>query len=541
MAFPVYTKAAGSKKISVAKEIKEVNRLRLSFELGMARKINSLLSKVAREAAQAYSSGVSISLATRDLEKEFGAIFNAQYTSVINAFAGRVMRDRKQEPDFFALIQRYQRQQGTRDIVAVSETTRRSIAKAIDIGEADGLGVAATSKLIVQRTSGAIGRSRAATIARTETHAAASYATEESTRSLNLPNQKKRWVSVGDGRTRPSHAAANGQEVLLDEVFIIRDKGVAIAMKYPHDGNGGPSNNINCRCLAVYFTEDDELFDDLDFSDEVSPLGRGRVPPAPLVATPDLPVQAPKPRKPKDRIQIADLVNTGLVRGQIFEDRLNEWLSPLTASVAAKLPTPRTITDSEKGFMAFDGELSSHLDRSTLVHEYGHHVDQQLGRKMGISRAWGQDHWSYNNLSKPWAEDRKKLKLRSKNTRDEKLRELYAILFTREDFTRRIRGRDVGFYRSNLNFDGADAISDIADSMVKGYFRKEYAAFGHKPSYWREKASAEVEVFANLYAIHDKPKAMSVAREYFPELVKAFEEVMEEFDKTGDIIGTNRT
>ena len=170
------------------------------------------------------------------------------------------------------------------------------------------MGVAATSKLIVQRTSGAIGRSRAATIARTETHAAASYATEESTRSLNLPNQKKRWVSVGDGRTRPSHAAANGQEVLLDEVFIIRDKGVAIAMKYPHDGNGGPSNNINCRCLAVYFTEDDELFDDLDFSDEVSPLGRGRVPTSPLVPTPDLPVQAPKPRKPKDRIQIADLV-----------------------------------------------------------------------------------------------------------------------------------------------------------------------------------------------------------------------------------------
>ena len=53
MAFPIYIKAAGSKKISVAKEIKEVNRLRLRFELGMARKINSLLSKVAREAAQA--------------------------------------------------------------------------------------------------------------------------------------------------------------------------------------------------------------------------------------------------------------------------------------------------------------------------------------------------------------------------------------------------------------------------------------------------------------------------------------------------------
>ena len=534
MAFPVYIKAAGSKKISVAKEIKEVNRLRLSFELGMARKINSLLSKVAREAAQAYSSGVSISLATRDLEKEFGAIFNAQYTSVINAFSGRVMRDRKQEPDFFALIQRYQRQQGTRDIVAVSETTRRSIAKAIDIGEADGLGVAATSKLIVQRTSGAIGRSRAATIARTETHAAASYATEESTRSLNLPNQKKRWVSVGDGRTRPSHAAANGQEVLLDEVFIIRDKGVAIAMKYPHDGNGGPSNNINCRCLAVYFTEDDELFDDLDFSDEVSPLGRGRVPTSPLVPTPDSPVQAPKPRKPKDRIQIADLVNTGKARGQLFEDRLNEWLSPLTASVAAKLPTPRTITDSKRGFMAYDGELSSHLDRSTLCHEYGHHVDMVMGTAIGIQRAWGANHWSHASFTKPFEKDRKALGIFrvSRDKRDKKLKEIYDELFTQEVI-------DKGSYaitRSKMKFDGADSLSDILDSMVKGVFRSNYYAYGHEKSYWaRGQATANVECFANLYAIHDKPKAMSIARKYFPAMVADFERALKEFNETGDI------
>lgn len=100
--------------------------------------------------------------------------------------------------------------------------------------------------------------------------------------------------------------------------------------------------------------------------------------------------------------------------------------------------------------------------------------------------------------------------------------------------------RTRNFWRSNLNFDGADAISDIADSMTKGYFRREYGAYGHKVSYWSTKASAEREAFANLYAIHDKPIAMKVARKHFPELVKAFEEVLEEFDRTGDIVGTNR-
>jgi hypothetical protein len=536
VAFPVYIKAAGSKKISVAKEIKEVNRLRLRFELGMARKLNTLFAKTGRRAAQAFTEGANPLAAIGDLRDELNAVFSQQYRIVIDTFADRVFgnKPQKQEGLFYGLFDVYMRRHGTRMVTAVEETTRFHIRKAIQTAQEDGLGVNETAKFIRDRTSGAIGRARSATIARTETHAAASYATDAATRSLNLPNQKKRWVSVGDGRTRPSHAAANGQEVLLDEVFIIRDKGVAIAMKYPHDGNGGPSNNINCRCLAVYFTEDDELFDDLDFSDEVSPLGRGRVPTSPLVPTPDLPVQAPKPRKPKDRIQIADLVNTGKARGQLFEDRLNEWLSPLTASVAAKLPTPRTITDSKRGFMAYDGELSSHLDRSTLCHEYGHHVDMVMGTAIGIQRAWGANHWSHANFTKPFEKDRKALGIFrvSRDKRDKKLKEIYDELFTQELI-------DKGSYaitRSKMKFDGADSLSDILDSMVKGVFRSNYYAYGHEKSYWaRGQATANVECFANLYAIHDKPKAMSIARKYFPAMVADFERALKEFNETGDI------
>ena len=261
MAFPVYIKSS-KKRISISKEIREVNRLRLRFDLGMARKLNSLFSKTARTAAEAYRNNGNPILAIEDLDLEMRAVFKAQYTVVIDTFAERVYDGRKQSI-FIDLIDMYYLLYGALRVRNVSNYTRSLILKAIRIGEADGLGVDETAKLIIEKTAGAVGRSRAATIARTETNGAASYATDTASRSLNLPNQKKRWVSVGDSRTRPSHSAANGQEVLIDEPFILRDSGAEIRMKFPHDGSGGAKNNVNCRCLAIYFTEEDDLFDDM--------------------------------------------------------------------------------------------------------------------------------------------------------------------------------------------------------------------------------------------------------------------------------------
>ena len=169
-----------------------------------------------------------------------------------------------EKPDtvFEGLVFQYYAREGAERVVNVTQTTKNRIRRAIQVADKEALGVDATAKLIREYTSGAMGRSRAATIARTETHAAASFATDAANRELALPAQKKRWVAVSDGRTRDGHAAANGQEVGIDEPFIVRYKGQDIKMKYPHDGSGGAGNNINCRCLAIYFTDADALLDD---------------------------------------------------------------------------------------------------------------------------------------------------------------------------------------------------------------------------------------------------------------------------------------
>lgn len=259
MTFPVFIKASRS-RISIAKEIREVNRLRTRYERSMTSRLMRVFKKVGREAAREYEQSGRISAALVPLRSDLDKVFRAHYTTVIEKFSGRVYDSRKRQP-FSELVFRYIDQHAGEKIRGITATTGRQILQAIRAGEAEGEGVDKIAKRIKEKTGGSIGRARAATIARTETHAAASYATHAATKDLNLPAQRKRWVSVSDGRTRDHHRSANGQEVGIDEKFIIRFRGTEIEMDYPHDGSGGAANNINCRCLALYFTDEDALFD----------------------------------------------------------------------------------------------------------------------------------------------------------------------------------------------------------------------------------------------------------------------------------------
>ena len=114
---------------------------------------------------------------------------------------------------------------------------------------------------IFERMRGSFSRIRAATIARTETHTAASYANHQVNASLNIPDQVKRWVSVADDRTRSFHREMNGTEVPLDEDFVVPYKGLEYRMGYTGDPRGGAHNTINCRCVTLYVSPEDEVVD----------------------------------------------------------------------------------------------------------------------------------------------------------------------------------------------------------------------------------------------------------------------------------------
>ena len=86
-------------------------------------------------------------------------------------------------------------------------------------------------------------------IARTETtrvEASARFNVGQEAEKLGF-EVYKRWVATDDDRTRPWHNEADGQEVPLNEPFIVGGE----ELMYPADENGSAENVINCRCTMV--------------------------------------------------------------------------------------------------------------------------------------------------------------------------------------------------------------------------------------------------------------------------------------------------
>jgi SPP1 gp7 family putative phage head morphogenesis protein len=116
---------------------------------------------------------------------------------------------------------------------------------------------------------------RAEVIARTEIMRASNQGSIMTMRASELVTMKS-WLATPDLRTRPSHRAADGQIVPLDDPFVIGgqvdEEGNVIVegvkLDHPGDPLGPPNETIQCRCTMLYEVADVELDDE----DEPEPL-----------------------------------------------------------------------------------------------------------------------------------------------------------------------------------------------------------------------------------------------------------------------------
>jgi len=100
--------------------------------------------------------------------------------------------------------------------------------------------------MVFDALGGSVSMRRARTIARTEIGAAQNAAliiqADGSERRV-----RKTWAAIDDARTRPAHAAADGQTIDPGEKFSVGGEFLA----HPGDPNGSPGNIINCRCTML--------------------------------------------------------------------------------------------------------------------------------------------------------------------------------------------------------------------------------------------------------------------------------------------------
>lgn len=135
----------------------------------------------------------------------------------------------------------------------VTDTTYRSIQDAMVQGVAEGEGIPGIASRI-QHVFDVANESRATTIARTEVVSA--YNAGKRTQSETLPDDVaagQEWVATRDGRTRDSHASADGQVVPKGEPFTVG----GVQAFYPGDTSLPAKETVNCRCTVIILTPEE--------------------------------------------------------------------------------------------------------------------------------------------------------------------------------------------------------------------------------------------------------------------------------------------
>lgn len=242
--------------------------LRNNLEKRFFKKLNTLFSKFLNVHLHLYNQyGIyEPQIATQSLNEDFFPLMLSHYKRTfqaiykINEEKYELMRKADEafvfgrSVDFELVVNEYF---NTRQLIlsGITERMANRISKTIEIGRADGLTLPQITKLVSDKFL-PISRSRAALIARTETHSAASFANHAYHKTVEKDlglKMLKQWVSTNDGRTRSSHSAANGQTVDMNEDFLIG----GTPMGFAGDSKGGAKNVINCRCVIVYADERD--------------------------------------------------------------------------------------------------------------------------------------------------------------------------------------------------------------------------------------------------------------------------------------------
>lgn len=186
------------------------------------------------------------------LASHYEAVIPHFGTMVSSQFKSRRGRLELKRMTFLSYMQDWVRKRALANASMIADTDSSDVRDAIDAGITDGLGTEAIASSIQELTG--LSAYRAATIARTETNAAATFGAIEEARvtsqEIGIVLQKE-WLPTMDDRTRPDHAAmANYGPIGLDEKFIVG----GYEMDRPGDPSAPPELVINCRC-SVSFEE----------------------------------------------------------------------------------------------------------------------------------------------------------------------------------------------------------------------------------------------------------------------------------------------
>ena len=236
-----------------------MTRLETQLRAAQGRARNAMIRSAATEYTKHGHPPAHIFVAHRARVK---GVIEDHYRRTIPVFAGMALKQIKSrrieakaaQTMHEWLTARWIERESLRKATMIADTDRDDVIREIQKGIDAGLGTEEIARNI--RKLSQLTPYRAAVVARTETHAAATYGSIESVREAERTldvKMNKEWLATKDDRTRSEHLAADGQQVGMDEKFIVGGE----SMDRPGDTSASAAQNINCRCAIIYEEKDE--------------------------------------------------------------------------------------------------------------------------------------------------------------------------------------------------------------------------------------------------------------------------------------------
>lgn len=240
----------------------EMTRIMMVLENIQARELKPVLNRQYMNTAKLAQQRVldAVDHAVNQERSRLTALIGKHYKRVITTFgkkAFKIIEGSKNlnipeikgpKDEFWAEMNRWTSSQAAMKIRHIQKTSKKLIANVIYHGQAEGESHREIAKRI-RKTGKITTPYRARTIAITETHTAAVKSVDVAVKSTRIEMERE-WLAVGDRRTRPWHAEADGVRVGQEGKFIIG----GMPMAYPGDPAGGADNTVRCRCNLLYHT-----------------------------------------------------------------------------------------------------------------------------------------------------------------------------------------------------------------------------------------------------------------------------------------------
>jgi len=245
-----------------------VQRRRLAIiEAAFEPKIASELSRVAKAAASVYPSGgiAAVEALSEQHIENTAAILQDMFRACAKTEQRRlkdlykslsmVIEKKDEMEQALTLLNEAWFSESFTASQFIAATTLENLRIATARGLAEGLNEEGMARYIIESQEG-LAPWRAKTIARTEAHSAIMQSQHEITKSLDLPEHAREWVTAG-ARARDAHKDIDGQKRLPNTPFDVGGE----KLMYPGQRGGDPANIINCRCVVA------ESFDPEDIAE----------------------------------------------------------------------------------------------------------------------------------------------------------------------------------------------------------------------------------------------------------------------------------